>query len=142
MDGSTPAKAYRVESYRSSGTANGVTSQLRSYFVTKCQFVNPSPSAEEQTDIRQVADKNFLRKATDHTLNAYEQVMQSALQRKGPVIEMLVSQGKRERRLIIGYHQRSTVVFFSAMSDLYHYYNLFSARKYVGKLFFSICCFF
>ncbi|KAI7851013.1 Glutamate/Leucine/Phenylalanine/Valine dehydrogenase-domain-containing protein [Circinella umbellata] len=133
LDGSTPAKAYRVESYRSSGTANGVTSQLRSYFVTKCQFVNPTPSAEEQTDIRQVADKSFLRKATDHTLNAYEQVMQSALQRKGPVIEMIESQGKRERRLIIGYHQRSTVGFFSAMSDLYHYYNLFSARKYVEQ---------
>ncbi|KAI9467858.1 Glutamate/Leucine/Phenylalanine/Valine dehydrogenase-domain-containing protein [Zychaea mexicana] len=133
LDGSIPAKAYRVESYRSSGTANGVTSQLRSYFVTKCQFVNPTPSAEEQMDIRQVADKSFLRKATDHTLSVYEQVMRNVLQRSGPVIEMYEAQGKRERRLIIGYRQRSTVGFFSAMSDLYHYYNLYSVRKYVEQ---------
>ena len=129
-----------MESFRSSGTANGVTSQLRSYFVTKCQFVNPTPVGEEVDDIQQVADKSFLRKATEHTLATYERVMRSALKRRGPVIEMYETQGKRERRLIIGYRQRSTVNFFSAMSDLYHFYRLFSGRKYVGK-FANLCLF-
>lgn len=135
LDSSTAACAYRVESYRSSGPSqNGVTPDLRSYFVTKCQFVNPNPSAEEMEDITRVADKGFLRKATDHTLRLYSKVMHNVLQRKGPVIEMYEVPGKRERRLIIGYQQRSTTSFFSAMSDLYHFYGLFSTRKYVGKL--------
>ncbi|KAI8138244.1 Glutamate/Leucine/Phenylalanine/Valine dehydrogenase-domain-containing protein [Fennellomyces sp. T-0311] len=133
LDPSIPSCAYRVESFRSSGTANGVTSQLRSYFVTKCQFVNADPTGEEVNDINQVADKSFLRKATGHTLNTYERIMRNVLKRRGPVIEMYEAQGKRERRLIIGYRQRSTVSFFSAMSDLYHFYRLFSGRKYVEQ---------
>lgn len=110
-----------------------MTPQLRCYFVTKCQFVNPNPSPEQETDIKQVADQNFLKKATDYTLKIYEEVMRNVLQRTGPVIEMYEVQGSRERRLIIGYRQRSTQGFFAAMSDLYHYYNLYSTRKYVGK---------
>lgn len=110
-----------------------MTPQLRCYFVTKCQFVNPNPTPEQETDINQVADVNFLKKATEHTLKMYEEVMRNALTRTGPVIEMYEVQGTRERRLIIGYRQRSTQGFFSAMSDLYHYYGLYSTRKYVGK---------
>lgn len=83
-------------------------------------------------DIHQVADQIFLKKATEHTLTIYSNVMRSALQRTGPVIEMFQVQDSRECRLIIGYRQRSTKSFFSAMSDLYHYYDLYSVRKYVG----------
>ena len=32
------------------------------------------------------------------------------------------------------YRQRSTQAFFAAMSDLYHYYDLYSTRKYVGEV--------
>jgi glutamate dehydrogenase len=81
-----------------------------------------------------VADQTFLKKANDHTLKIYSGVMCDALQRTGPVIKMFEVQGSRERRIIIGYRQRSTKGFFSAMSDLYHYYDLYSTRKYVGKL--------
>lgn len=84
-------------------------------------------------DITQVADKTFLRKATEHTRGLYENIMRHVLLRKGPVIEMYEEGNKRERRLIIGYPQRSTMRFFSSMSDLYHYYSLYSTRKYVGK---------
>ncbi|CAO3644322.1 unnamed protein product [Cunninghamella echinulata] len=134
LDVSTPAKAYRVESYRSSGSNDQTHSPpLRSYFITKCQFVNPKPSASEEMDIRQVSDQIFLKKATEHTLTIYSNVMRSVLQRTGPVIEMFQVQGSRECRLIIGYRQRSTQSFFSAMSDLYHYYDLYSVRKYVEQ---------
>lgn len=111
-----------------------MTPQLRCYFVTKCQFVNPQPTPEQETDINQVADQNFLKKATDYTKKIYEDVMRNVLVRTGPVIEMYEVKGTRERRLVIGYRQRSTQGFFAAMSDLYHYYNLYSTRKYVGKL--------
>lgn len=133
LDKSTAAEAYRVESYRSSSNGSGLTSNIRSYFVTKCEFENATPTPEQETDIKQVADKSFLKKATDYTLKIYEDVMQTVLQRTGPVIEMYEVKGSRERRLIIGYRQRSTEGFFAAVSDLYHYYDLYSTRKYVGK---------
>jgi glutamate dehydrogenase len=133
LDNSTPAEAYRVESYRSTANGGNLTPQLRSYFVTRCEFENPKPTVEQETDITQVADKNFLKKATEYTLKVYSEVMQNALQRTGPVIEMYEVQGSRERRLVIGYRQRSTQGFFSAVSDLYHYYDLYSTRKFVGK---------
>ncbi|KAG0172561.1 NAD-dependent glutamate dehydrogenase [Apophysomyces sp. BC1034] len=133
LDGSKPSGAYRLESYRSTSTVSNVTSQLRCYFVTKCQFVNQEPTGEELLDINQVADQNFLKKATDHTKKVYQEVMGNVLERDGPVIEMYEVKGSRERRLIIGYRQESTSGFFSAMSDLYHYYDLYSARKYVEQ---------
>ncbi|KAI8343348.1 Glutamate/Leucine/Phenylalanine/Valine dehydrogenase-domain-containing protein [Chlamydoabsidia padenii] len=136
LDVSTPAKAYRVESYRSiAAESSGQTHSppLRSYFVTKCQFVNPEPTPAQETDIFQVADQTFLKKANDHTLKIYSGVMCDVLQRTGPVIKMFEVKGSRERRIIIGYRQRSTKGFFSAMSDLYHYYDLYSTRKYVEQ---------
>ncbi|KAI8141644.1 Glutamate/Leucine/Phenylalanine/Valine dehydrogenase-domain-containing protein [Fennellomyces sp. T-0311] len=134
LDPSNSSLAYRVESYRSSPTvSNAMTPQLRCYFVTKCHFVNPTPTPEQETDINQVADQNFLKKATDYTRKIYEDVMRSVLQRTGPVIEMYEVKGTRERRLVIGYRQGSTQGFFSAMSDLYHYYDLYSTRKYVEQ---------
>ena len=42
-------------------------------------------------------------------------------------------EGTREKRLVIGYRQGSTKAFFSSMSDLYHYYDLYSTRKYVEQ---------
>ncbi|KAI9245868.1 Glutamate/Leucine/Phenylalanine/Valine dehydrogenase-domain-containing protein [Phascolomyces articulosus] len=134
LDQSNASSAYRVESYRSSPTvSNTMTPQLRCYFVTKCQFVNPNPTPEQENDINQVADQNFLKKATDYTRKIYEDVMNSVLQRTGPVIEMFEVKGTRERRLVIGYRQGSTQGFFAAMSDLYHYYDLYSTRKYVEQ---------
>ncbi|KAG2217568.1 hypothetical protein INT45_004921 [Circinella minor] len=134
LDQSTASSAYRVESYRSSPTASStMTPQLRCYFVTKCQFVNPNPTPEQEMDINQVADQNFLKKATDYTRKIYEDVMKDVLQRTGPVIEMYEVKGTRERRLVVGYRQGSTQGFFAAMSDLYHYYDLYSTRKYVEQ---------
>ncbi|KAI7902734.1 Glutamate/Leucine/Phenylalanine/Valine dehydrogenase-domain-containing protein [Cokeromyces recurvatus] len=125
--------AYRVESYRSQSSRTETVSHLRSYFVTKCQFNSPHPTQEQAKDIYEVADQNFLKKATEHTRNVYEHVMRHVLQRTGPVIKMYDVEGTREHRLIIGYRQRSTLGFFSAMSDLYHYYDLYSSRKYVEQ---------
>lgn len=63
LDGSG---TYRLESFRS--FANGpVASQLRCYFLTKCCFINSSPSPEDALDLSKVSDKNFWEKATDHT---------------------------------------------------------------------------
>jgi len=42
-------------------------------------------------------------------------------------------EGSRERRVVIGYRMGTTRSYFSALSDLYHFYGLFSSRKYVEQ---------
>ena len=58
--------------------------------------------------------------------------MNSVLDSKGPV--MKVVKGKRgEKRLVVGYMRRSTKSFFSAFSDVFHYYGLNTVRKHVDQ---------
>ncbi|POY71683.1 putative Glutamate dehydrogenase [Rhodotorula taiwanensis] len=148
LDVSTPEKAWRLESYRAApavpdqanGDANGahlesVTAQLRSYFVSACEFADSSLSQEELrkpgVDIRKVADRTFLEKATDNTLEMYQELMDEALRRMGPVVAAYDVEGSRERRIVISFQQGGTRSFFSALSDLYHSYGFYSTRKYV-----------
>ncbi|KAF8754975.1 NAD-specific glutamate dehydrogenase [Rhizoctonia solani] len=107
LDESTPETAYRLETYRSGGSISANASQqLRCYFVQKCQF--PPASAKktikgeddiERTDIRTVSDKSFLEKASDNTLEIYQQVMWNVEERYGPVIEMFEVEGTRSAAL-------------------------------------------
>ncbi|KAE9386308.1 hypothetical protein BT96DRAFT_540930 [Gymnopus androsaceus JB14] len=59
--------------------------------------------------------------------------MWSVEQRYGPVMEVFEVEGSRERRLVIGYKMGGTTTFFSALSNLYHFYSLYSVRKYVEQ---------
>ncbi|KAI0824001.1 NAD-specific glutamate dehydrogenase [Trametes gibbosa] len=137
LDHSTPEKAYRLETYRSQGSISATASQqLRCYFVTQCNFpANPPQSSrtDGKTDIRTVSDPIFLEKASENTLEIYQRVMWNVEQRFGPVIEVFEVEGSRERRLVIGYKMGGTKKFFSALSNLYHFYSLYSARKYVEQ---------
>ncbi|KAJ3021767.1 NAD-dependent glutamate dehydrogenase [Thoreauomyces humboldtii] len=132
LDLSTKTVAYRLESYRSSGTvSSSLSTQLRCYFVRKCQFVKSDPTEEESLNIQLVGEKTFLEKATPNTLEIYSKVMTHALLRTGPVIEVFDIPRSRQKRLVIGFKQRTTSGLLSAISDLYHYYELYSTRKYV-----------
>ena len=134
LDKSSVDCAYRLETYRSAGSVSAQSKQqLRCYFLAKCNFPEPrpAPGTPEYADIRAVSDKTFLSKASDHTLTIYQSIMDEVLQRQGPVIDMFEVEGSRERRIVIGYRMGTTKSFFSALSDLYHFYGLFSSRKYV-----------
>jgi glutamate dehydrogenase len=48
-------------------------------------------------------------------------------------MEVFEVEGTRERRIVIGHKMGGTSRFFSALSNLYHYYELYSARKYVEQ---------
>ncbi|EKM49737.1 uncharacterized protein PHACADRAFT_265387 [Phanerochaete carnosa HHB-10118-sp] len=137
LDLSTPENAYRLETYRSAGSVSATASQqLRCYFVSKCNFpTNPPASTrtDGKTDIRTVSDPAFLEKATENTLEIYQNIMWQVESRYGPVMEVLEVEGSRERRLVIGYKMGGTNKFFSALSNLYHFYSLYSARKYVEQ---------
>ncbi|KAH9950670.1 NADH-dependent glutamate dehydrogenase [Amylocystis lapponica] len=137
LDKSTPTDAYRLETYRSQGSISATASQqLRCYFVTKCHFPEkppPSTRTDGKTDIRTVSDPVFLEKASENTLDLYQNIMWNVETRDGPVIEVFEVEGSRERRLVIGYKMGGTSKFFSALSNLYHFYSLYSARKYVEQ---------
>lgn len=133
IDGSTSTNSYRVETFRSGSHLPGEEDQqLRCYFVYKCNFANPNPSAEE-TSLEVIGEKRFLLKATQNTKAIYQEVMDHAIARTGPVIEMFEIEGSREKRLVIAYRQGSAHGIFSALSDLYHYYGVTSSRKYVEQ---------
>jgi glutamate dehydrogenase len=57
--------------------------QIRCYFVTQCDFVNPNPSLEQMRDLRICGDKRFLDKVTDNTLEIYHEVVNAVLERSG-----------------------------------------------------------
>ncbi|KAF8817116.1 NAD-specific glutamate dehydrogenase [Phlegmacium glaucopus] len=137
LNNSTPVNAYRLETFRSAGSISATASQqLRCYFVTKCNFptkVVGGTLADHKTDIRSVSDSSFLEKATKNTLDIYQEVMWNVESRHGPVMEVFEVEGTRERRLVIGYRMGGTSGFFSALSNLYHFYSLYSARKYVEQ---------
>ena len=82
LNGSTPARAYRLETFRST-LSHTSQKQIRCYFVTKCEFVNPNPSIEEMRDLRVCGDKSFLEKVTENTLAIYQSVVDAVLQRSG-----------------------------------------------------------
>lgn len=132
LNGSRADGAFRLESYRSLGhVSSSIKAQLRCYFVARCEFVNARPEGAALYDIAQVSDRSFLSKATRNTLAVYAHVMRAVLARTGPVIEAHDLARGRERRIIVGYRQGSIDGFFASMSDLYHYYELYSTRKYV-----------
>lgn len=136
LDKSSPSSAYRLETYRATGAVSAESTQrLRCYFVSKCDFVQPAPlpDSAEYGNIKAVSDKTFLNKATENTLAIYQEVMDEVLRRQGPVIEMFEVEGSRERRIVIGYRMETTTSYFSALSDLYHFYGLYSSRKYVEQ---------
>lgn len=133
INNSTNKNGFRVETFRSGSHLPGEKDQqLRCYFVYKCHFANPN-AGEEETRLEEIGDLRFLQKATSNTKGIYQEVMNHAVSRTGPVIEMFEMQHSREKRLVIAYRQGSAMGIFSALSDLYHYYGCTSSRKYVEQ---------
>lgn len=63
----------------------------------------------------------FLEKATQNTLDIYQDVMWNVEQRYGPVIELFDVEGTREKRLVIGYRMGGTTSFFRCVFEcIYH----------------------
>lgn len=142
LNASCKSDAYRMETYRSRGTISSKhDTNLRCYFISKCQFVikpmtlicDPSREGKEEVDIRSVSDKTFLEKVSPRTLEIYQKMIINILQRAGPVIEVYDTAIDHEKRLVIGFKQQTTKGFFSSLSDLYHFYGLYSTKKFVEQ---------
>ena len=132
VNGSTSENSYRVESFRSESHLPGETEQkIRCYFVYKCDFTNPNPGSE--TDIEVIGESRFLQKATANTKAVYQEAINIAATRTGPVIEVVNIDGRQEKRLVVAFKQGSVLSLFSSLSYLYHWYGLTSSRKYVEQ---------
>lgn len=135
LDSSDNKHCYRVETFRSPGNlskTNPSKSTIRCYFVYQSQFVEPNPSPTE-TRLEVVGDRMFLQKATKNTMQIYQHVIEAAVSRTGPVIEVFDIEDSKEKRLVVAFRRRTAIGMFSALSDLYHYYGVTSSRKYVEQ---------
>ncbi|KAK3322239.1 Glutamate/Leucine/Phenylalanine/Valine dehydrogenase-domain-containing protein [Apodospora peruviana] len=135
LDGSDNSKRFRVETFRSPGVLGQKADSkatLRCYFVYQCQFVEPNADPKE-TRLEVISDRMFLTKATKNTKQIYQEIIELAVNRTGPVIEVFDIEDSREKRLVVAFRSRTARGLFSAMSDLYHYYGVTSSRKYVEQ---------
>lgn len=128
---------YRVETFRSPaviGASPNSKATLRCYFVYQCQF----PQSVEETDpketnIEKISDAGFWQKATANTKQIYQEIIELAVNRTGPVIEVFDIDDSVEKRLVVAFRTRTARGIFAALSDLYHYYGVTSSRKYVEQ---------
>ncbi|KAH7374651.1 NAD-specific glutamate dehydrogenase, partial [Plectosphaerella cucumerina] len=128
---------YRVETFRSPGVLGASPNSkasLRCYFVYQCIFKQPPEQTDpKETRLEVIADHGFLQKATSNTKQIYQEIIELAVNRTGPVIEVFDIEGSAEKRLVIAFRSRTARGLFSALSDLYHYYGVTSSRKYVEQ---------
>jgi glutamate dehydrogenase len=143
LDGSTTNKRFRVEAFCSPTNLTGYPSLdplkvpiMRCYFVNECRFAEPNPSPEE-TDLSCISDRMFLAKTTKNTMDIYRNIISEAVSRDGPVIKVFDSNvgasSEKEKRLVVAFRQRTAPGMFSALSDLYHYYDVICPRKYLDN---------
>lgn len=128
---------YRVETFRSPaaiGNSPSSKATLRCYFVYQCIFKQkPEETDPKETRLDVIADHGFLQKATNNTKQIYQEIIELAVSRAGPVIEVFDIEGMAEKRLVVAFRARTARGMFSALSDLYHYYGVTSSRKYVEQ---------
>ena len=136
LDDSTPEKSYRLETYRSAGSLSATSTQsVRCYFLQRSRLPPPPKEVFDPKvgyRIEDISDPDFLEKASGNTKEIYLGVVNEVEKRGGaPVIEVYEVEDRREMRVVIGFRMGGTRNFFSSLSKLYHYYSLFSPRKYV-----------
>jgi glutamate dehydrogenase len=128
---------FRVETFRSPGVLGASPNSkatLRCYFVYQCLFKQePESTDPTETRLEVIADHGFLAKATTNTKQIYQEIIELAVNRTGPVIEVFDIEGMAEKRLVIAFRSRTARGMFSALSDLYHSYGVTSSRKYVEQ---------
>ena len=111
---------------------------LRMYFLKAPDFANENPKAGE-TDIHQLACKSFLAVAPEGLKEKYQRIVAQAASQLAPVIEYDIPGNVAEDgsttttcpRIIVAFRGGSTHSYFSGISDVYRYYNMYATRKYV-----------
>jgi glutamate dehydrogenase len=143
LDPSDSTTAYRAEyfcaplNYKADPILAGIMQQSDSKIrddLVKCYFVYKTKFSSEETDsndINKVSDDTFLKIASEKTKQLYQEVINDVVKTTGPVIKHFPIEDSQEYRVVIGYKQKTSARYISALSDLADYYKLQTTRKYV-----------
>lgn len=152
IDASNSQNAYRLEyfsaplQYQNDAILAGVAEkytlaeqqalfkkqQVKCYFLYNTAFLTPNADPAE-TDISVISDETFLKIASDNTKQLYALVIKRVVESTGPVIQHFPIEESEEYRVVIGYRQRTSPHYSSALTDLADYYRLLTTRKYVEQ---------
>ena len=89
----------RLQTYRTSGKTLG-TKYLRFYQVNKTQFCSETKCPEE-TDLKKIACRLFLRTATKDTMLRYSDILNRAQGWETPLIDVSRKEETRETRIMV-----------------------------------------
>jgi len=125
---------FRLACYRTTGTvSNSSPVHLRLYYLTKPLFAEGNDHiSPNETDLYKIGDVSFLEKSSDHTKKVYQEVMNEVVTKQGPVIKFYPYQ-TNGARLVIAYRRGSTHSYWSAISELYHFHQMYATHKYVEQ---------
>lgn len=120
---------FRIQSYRSSRKLRGIE-YLRWYVVCRPQFASDTVSPEE-TDLKKIADKDFLASIPKETFARYQELMKKAKDPERPYIEANHVAKDKSLRISVVCKSDSIPRFVINVSDVLNSHGLVSRRKYV-----------
>lgn len=143
---SSSQNSYRAEffcaqlNYKSDPILSGIYQKNKNlvsqlvccFFVYKNNYAHHNVSPNE-TDINKIGDTTFLKISSSNTKEQYSSIIKDVIKTTGPVIRYFPIEDSEEYRVVIGYRQKSTSRYNSALSDLANYYKLTTTRKYVEQ---------
>jgi len=120
---------YRLQSYRSARKLRGAE-YLRWYVVCKPEF----PTKEilpEETDLKKIADREFLKSIPKETYDRYQGLLKKAKDPERPYIETNHVTKDNTLRISVVCKSDSIPRFFINVSDVLNSHGLVSRRKYI-----------
>ncbi|EEQ41345.1 Glutamate/Leucine/Phenylalanine/Valine dehydrogenase family protein [Clavispora lusitaniae] len=130
---SDPILAGVAEKYSSpESAAVFARQQVRCHFIYKTKYVDEAADANE-TDINRIGDETFLKIVSANTKAVYSDIIRRVVASTGPVIQHFAVDDSDEYRVVIGFRQKTSPHYNSALSDLADYYKLRTTRKYVEQ---------
>jgi glutamate dehydrogenase len=123
---------YRLKVFRSTGSiVDDADIQLRFYLLFAPIFSITGDAAKKETDITKVGDAEFLKRASQNTKTIYQELMNEVCKTGNPTshISTRNCDFADERRLVIAYRHGTMHSLFSTITDLYHFYKLYTTKK-------------
>ncbi|MGB9765270.1 MAG: NAD-glutamate dehydrogenase domain-containing protein [Candidatus Saccharicenans sp.] len=120
---------YRVQSYRSARKLRE-SEYLRWYVVCKPDYVSQDLQPAE-TDLKKIADRDFLSSVPRETLERYQGLIKKAKDSESPYIEYNHVSKDKTLRISVVCQSDAIPSFFINVSDVINSHGLVSKRKYV-----------
>jgi len=123
---------FRTQSYRSARKLRGVE-YLRWYVVCRPNFPGKDDLPGE-TDLKKIADKEFLTSIPRETYQRYQNLIEEARDSESPYLQVTHVTRDNSLRISVVCNSDSIPRFFINVSDVINSHGLVSRRKYVEHL--------